>query len=214
MGLLAYFGNRFGTIVDWFPGRYGSYPWPFALLPTWLLRTCQLAVVALAAAWLACRRWHRLNLASLRVALLASMPFVLLASSLYQAWDAYRTNGVHNGLAPRYLYGAVPIMAVMATAAVAAIVQRLRFRPVAFTHALLLVGTGILGTVVSLVVSLHGMYFTTDWTLLFQRAGVMAPVAHVKAWMSVLAALWTLALAGAAWLSWRRLGPAVDPTVP
>jgi hypothetical protein len=84
---------------------------------------------------------------------------------------------------------------------------------VAVTHALLLVGTGILGTVVSLVVCLHGMYFTTDLSLLFQRAGVMAPVAHVKAWLAGLAVLWTLALGGAAWLSWRRLDPVV-PTVP
>jgi hypothetical protein len=104
-------------------------------------------------------------------------------------------------------------MAVMATAVVVAVVGRLRNRRfVPFAHALLLLGSAVLGTVVSLVVSLQGMYFTTNLRLLFQRAGVMAPVSHVKAWMALLALLWGLSLLAAAWLVWRnRLDATDDP---
>ena len=207
---VSYVWGRLDTVIDWFPGRYGSYPWPFKLLPSGLLLACQLGVVVLLVAWLVARRWTRPTIASLRVALLAAVPFLLFAASAYTAWDTYRSNGYHHGLAPRYVYGGVPVMAVMAAASLGAVAARLRLRGVPQLHALLLVGSGILGTVVSLAVCLHGMYFTTDWTTLFQRAGIMAPVAHIKAVLAVLAVLWTAAIAGAAWLAWRRLDPPAD----
>ncbi|HJR26799.1 MAG TPA: glycosyltransferase family 39 protein [Acidimicrobiales bacterium] len=213
-GIVPYIWGRLDTVIDWFPGRYGSYPWPFALLPSGLLLACQLGVVLLLAAWLVTRDWRRPTVASARVALLAAVPFLLFAASAYTAWDTYQSNGYHHGLAPRYVYGAVPIMAVMAAASLGAVRRRLRLQGVPALHAALLVGSAVLGTVVSLVVALHGMYFTTDWTTLFQRAGIMAPVAHVKAVLALVALLWTAAIAGAALLVWRRVEGATDAARP
>ena len=44
-----------------------------------------------------------------RYTYLASLPFALLLASAYTAWDTFRSNGNQHGLAPRYLYGAVPV---------------------------------------------------------------------------------------------------------
>ena len=213
-GFVSYVWGRLDTVIDWFPGRYGSYPWPFALLPSWLLLTCQLGVVLLLVAWLVARRWRRPTVESLRVALLAAVPFLLFAASAYTAWDTYRSNGYHHGLAPRYVYGGVPIMAVMAAASLGAVRRRLALRGVPTLHAVLLVGSAVLGIVVSLAVCLHGMYFTTDWTTVFQRAGIMAPVAHVKAVLALVGLLWAGAIGGAAWLAWRRLERPTGAAVP
>ena len=139
---VSYVWGRLDTVIDWFPGRYGSYPWPFKLLPSGLLLACQLGVVVLLVAWLVARRWTRPTIASLRVALLAAVPFLLFAASAYTAWDTYRSNGYHHGLAPRYVYGGVPVMAVMAAASLGAVAARLRLRGVPQLHALLLVGLG------------------------------------------------------------------------
>jgi hypothetical protein len=210
---VSYVWGRLDTVIDWFPGRYGSYPWPFKLLPEGLLVACQLGVVLLLVAWLVTRDWRRPTIESARVALLAAVPFLLFAASAYTAWDTFRSNGTHHGLAPRYVYGGVPIMAVMAAASLGAVRRRLRLRGVPALHAVLVVGSAVLGTVVSLAVCLHGMYFTTDWTTLFQRAGIMAPVAHVKAVLALIAVLWVAAIAGAAALVGRPVGDNVRPNV-
>jgi 4-amino-4-deoxy-L-arabinose transferase-like glycosyltransferase len=191
--------ERLDDVADRFFGRYG---WQLANLPSEFLLVAEAGVVVLAVVWLVGRRWRPLTVASARVALLASVPFLLLGASALTAWETYRSNGDEHGLAPRYVYGALPVLAVMFTAALVVLHRRSRIgrtplgRP-RHLHAAFLVLAGAFGVVVSLVVSSHAMYFTTDWTLLFQRAGVVAPVARPKAWLAALGALWLVALAGA-----------------
>jgi 4-amino-4-deoxy-L-arabinose transferase-like glycosyltransferase len=193
--------DRLDDVGDRFFGRYS---WQNETLPSELLVVAQVGVLLLALAWLVGRRWRPLGLDSLRVALLASVPFLLLGASALTAWETYRSNGEEHGLAPRYLYGAVPVLAVMLTAALVVVQRRLAPRHAAAGHAAFLVLAGALGVVVSLAVSAHAMYFTTDWTLVFQRAGIVAPVSRPKAWLAVLGLLWVAATLAAAWLVARR----------
>lgn len=195
----AYFVRRFGDLIDWLPGKYGYYPGPFVVLPPALRIFCQLGALALIVGWLACRRWRRPTMGSVRVLVLVALPVLLVLASVVSSWDAYRRNGYFYGMAPRYAYGAVPVLAVMLTAALAAVGDRFRpLRPARF-HAGLLAATAVIGVGAALAMNLRATYFTTDLALTFRRAGVIAPVTHPKAWLALLAVGWTAVLAGAAW---------------
>jgi hypothetical protein len=181
------------------PGKYGYYPGPFIVLPTALRIFCQVGALVLIIAWLVCRRWRRPDRASLRLAVLVALPVLLVLASVVSSWDSYRKNGYFYGMAPRYAYGAVPVLAVMLTAALAAIGDRFRpLRPERF-QAALLPATALIGVATALAMNLRATYFTSDLALTFRRAGVIAPVTHAKAWLVLLVLGWIGVVAAAAW---------------
>jgi 4-amino-4-deoxy-L-arabinose transferase-like glycosyltransferase len=194
VGFASFFVHRIRDVLDRFPGRYG---WQLTNLPGGLLVAVQVGTLALLVGWLVCRRWRRPSADSARVLVMASVPVLLLVASAYTAWQTYHSNGDEHGLAPRYVYGSVPVLSVMVIAALVAIRSRVRMpaRASRWVQAGLVVGLGGMGVVVSQVVSAHAMYFTTDAKLLFQRAGIVAPVPHLKVWVVLLAMLWTAAMA-------------------
>jgi hypothetical protein len=136
------------------------------------------------------------------VLVLLTAPVLLLLASAFTAWQSYHRNGEEHGLAPRYGYGTVPLLAVALIAALVALHRRWRPGP-GLQRALegaFVVGLAGLGVVVSQVVSAHANYFTTSTTLLFQRAGIVAPLAHVKAYVAALAVVWAGLMGAVVWL--------------
>ena len=176
-----------------FPGWYG---WKLAILPSWLLIPVQIGIVGIAVLWVLCRRWQRPTREGLRLLVLPALPLLLLMSSAYTAYDTYRSNGDQHGLAPRYLYGMAPLLAVGAVGAIAVIVQRLGLQRTLATAAVPLFATmAAFGIGASFLVAQQAAYFTSDAPLAFQRAGIVAPVTHPKAWLLVLSITWLALLA-------------------
>jgi 4-amino-4-deoxy-L-arabinose transferase-like glycosyltransferase len=198
VGFLHYLRGRLGEAFDRFPGRYG---WQLANLPEGLLTAVKVGTVALVVVWLVCRRWRRPTIATARVLVLLTAPVLLLLASAFTAWQSYHRNGEEHGLAPRYGYGTVPVLSVALIAALVALHRR--WRPGARAQRALegafVVGLGVLGVLVSEVVSAHAVYFTTRTTLLFQRAGIVAPLAHVKAYLAALLVIWLAAMVAVVW---------------
>ena len=116
----GYVLERLPDVFGRLPGWYG---WKLAILPSWLLIPVQVGIVGIAVLWVVCRRWQRPTREGLRLLVLPALPVMLLMSSAYTAYDTYRYNGDQHGLAPRYLYGMAPLLAVGAVGAIAAIVR-------------------------------------------------------------------------------------------
>ncbi|MDQ2649059.1 MAG: hypothetical protein M3Z03_05860, partial [Actinomycetota bacterium] len=175
-GLVEYFVMRVGDIVDAVPGQYGYWPWKFAELPSPMLGAFHIGVGLLVLSWLVFRRWSTPTVATARVALLAAVPFLLLVAAVASSWETYRETGYEYGLAGRYVYGGLPIVAVMATAALLALKDRFRLPHASRLHVLVLLVSATAGAVTAVIVSMHSKYFTTDNALLFDRAAIVAPV--------------------------------------
>lgn len=195
IGILSYVRDRIPDFIEQIPGRYG---WKLINLPgslNWL--TMALGVV-LIAGWLVARRWRRPTIESARLAALAALPFGLFAAASVAAYDTFHASGEVRGLVPRYLFGAVPVVAVAAAAAMATIGDRLGLARIRgwLAGAVVLLAGAWGGA--SFVVVLRGQYQTDDLGTVFQRAGVVAPVANPKAWLAVLTGLWLAATVAAA----------------
>lgn len=182
--LLERLPDAFGRFTGW-------YGWRNEILPTPILIPLQMALVGLAVGWLVARRWRRPAPESARLLVLAALPVLLLLSSAYTAYDVYVRNGDQHGLAPRYLYGMAPLFAVAVVGALATIVERLGLRSrLDRVSAPALALGALLGVWGSFAFAQRAFYFTSDVTLAFQRAGIVAPVSHPKAWLALLFVAW------------------------
>lgn len=211
-GLFEYFFMRIGDIVDAVPGQYGYWPWKFAELPSPLLGAFHILVVLLVLGWWVFRSWSKPTIDTARVVLLGSVPFLLLLAAVASSWETYRETGYEYGLAGRYVYGGVPVLAVMATATLLALKDRFRLRRTDRLHVLLLVVAAGAGSVTAVVVSMHSKYFTTDNSLLLDRAKIVAPVRDGGSVVAAFAVALVAVLGMAAWLLLDRIGP--EPELP
>lgn len=209
VGILSYVQDRIPDFVEQLPGRYG---WKLINLPGSLNWLTLAAGVVLVAGWLLARRWQRPTIEGARLAVLAALPFGLFVAAAVAAFDTFHASGEVRGLVPRYTFGAAPIAAVGAAAALAAIGRRLRLDRVrSWLAGVIVLLAGAWGGA-SFVVVLRGQYQAERLDTIFQRAGVVAPVANPKAWLAVLTALWLAATVAAA-AELVRLDPS-DPADP
>ncbi len=192
----SYAFHRVPMLLDRFWGLYGV---PAFVVPrTWRL-LLWLAIEALVLAWLLCRQWRRPSSDDARLAVLALMPVALIAAVLWASFKTYRLNGEVRAIAPRYLYAVLPLVAL---AVVSAAVTALRgLAPSSWSRWVLPVGIPVAAAVAgfgSFVHAAHGLYGTTDLSVLLDRAHVLAPVATPGPWAAVLLVGWVLATAVAA----------------
>jgi hypothetical protein len=172
--------DHIGELVDRFWGLYGQSA---VETPSGWRTALTFAVIVLMVGWVALRTWRRPSPAGVRLGLLALFPAVLLAGALQASFAVFRDNGEVRGLLGRYLYPALPVIAVGAVAAARTIARRLRVP----TRAVFAMGTltcAALG-VAALTRALHGLYGTTDTHLLLRRAAAVAPVPSVGRWLAV-----------------------------
>lgn len=195
------------VLLDRFWGLYGVPA--FVAPPMWRL-LFWFAIEALVIAWLLCRRWRRPSPHDARMGVLALMPAALIAAVLWASFKTYRLNGEVRALAPRYLYAVLPLFALAAVSAGATVVRRMA--PPSWPRWVLPLGIPVVAAVAgfgSFVRASHGLYGTTDLSVLLDRARAVAPVANPGAWATVLLVCWVLAIATAA-VSSRRIPPSTE----
>lgn len=212
----AYAVRSVPVLLDRFWGLYGV---PLISVPPLWRAGLWYATEALVIAWLLCRWWRRPSRHDLRMGLLALMPVALIAAVLWASFKTYRLNGEVRALVPRYLYAVLPLLALAVVSAGATVLRRLA--PPSWPRWVLPVGIPVAAAVAgfgSFVRAIHGLYGTTDLSVLLDRARVVAPVANPGAWVTVLLAGWVLAIAAAAAGSRDQPPPApaapADPTGP
>lgn len=194
---------------------WGTYGWDGVDVPAAWQRGLAATSLALALAWLVCRRWRLPDARALRTALLALFPLALAAGATYASFDLYRTNGEVRGLHARYLYPAAPLAALAAVAALGALAERLPRVVANRANALSVAGT--LGAAAvfglgSLALAARGFYATGDPGLLLDRARAVAPLAPVGPAIAGILAAWAVATVAAAAAATRRVrAPAVQP---
>lgn len=201
------------VLLDRFWGLYGVPA--FGAPRNWRV-VLWLATEALVIAWLLCRRWQRPSPHDARVGVLALMPVALITAVLWASFKTYRLNGEVRALAPRYLYAVMPLFALAVVSAGAMVVRQLA--PPSWPRWILPLGMPVVAAVAgfgSFARAIHGLYGTTDLSVLLDRAHAVAPVANPGAWATVLLVCWVLAIAVAA-VSSRDLPPStydlpVDP---
>jgi 4-amino-4-deoxy-L-arabinose transferase-like glycosyltransferase len=206
--VLGYAAYKVPVLLDRFWGLYGVPA--FVATPPWRL-LLWLVTEALVIAWLVTRVWRRPSADDRRMLVLALIPLALTAAVIWASFKTYRLNGEVRALAPRYLYAAMPLFALGAVSAAATVARRLdlpgrvrRLLPIAIPLLAAVAGLG------SFVRAVHGLYGTTDLSLLLDRAGVLAPVAAPGPWTATILVLWGAAVVAAAISSrdvLRALGP-------
>jgi 4-amino-4-deoxy-L-arabinose transferase-like glycosyltransferase len=195
----SYFADHLG---DLHRRLFGLYGWASVELTGFWQTALTAAAVVLAVAWLAARRWARPTLASLRWWLLGALPAGLLVASVKASFDVYRTNGEVRGLAPRYLYPALPVAALGLVAAGGAVAARLPSRWAGRASALAVLVLAAVAGAGSFVTAATGLYDTTELGRLLERAEIVSPAAAPGVWLGVLALGWlatTGAVVAAAW---------------
>ncbi|MGQ0615782.1 MAG: glycosyltransferase family 39 protein [Acidimicrobiia bacterium] len=185
---------------------WGFYDFPpFLVGPGWrvLLWALTTAVVGGGVAcWLASSRRSG-GARERRWLVLAAVPAALVASVLYASYRTFHRNGEVRALVPRYLYTALPVLALGLVGSGAAIAARFRPRRAGDRSALplLVLAAAAVGGAGSVAVCLTGMYGTRSLPTLLDRAGAIAPVDHVGVWLAALAAAWAIFVAAAAALA-------------
>ena len=196
--LLHYAGDRLPEFFNRFPGFYG---WGFVSTSVaWravLYGTAALAAVG----WLVCRRWQKPSAHGLSVVLLAAIPVALLAAALWSSYSTFHASGEIRGMAPRYVYGALPVFAVALVAAGSTVAARLQLRARWVAAVIVLVAAA--GTVVEFVEAMKGQYATASPGTMLHRAGIVSPVTHAGAWITAIALAWVVCVVAAAWLVTR-----------
>ncbi len=196
------------VMLDRFWGLYGV---PVSVAPpNWRL-LLWLATEALVIAWLLCRRWRRPSPHDVRMGVLALMPLALIAAVVWASFKTYRLNGEVRALVPRYLYAVLPLIALAAVSAGTTVVRRLA--PPSWPRWILPVGIPVVAAVAgfgSCVRAVHGLYGTTNQSVLLGRAHVISPVANPRTWVTVLLLGWVLAVGVAAFSSRNVLASTHD----
>ncbi len=207
-----------GYVLDQLPlfgGRFwGLYGFPLVSAPEPWRIVLSTAVIAVVAAWLACRRWRRPTASGLRLLALAAVPLALFGAVAWASFDVHRTNGEVRGLAPRYVYLALPVLAVALVGALRTVAARLRVAPAGAKApsrllALGLVAVAAVGSVGSFAVAMRGRYQTSSLSEALERAGVVSPVADPGPVLGAISAAWLAAVLVVVGLSWGSL-PAED----
>lgn len=182
---------------------FGLYGWASVEVPDLWHTTLTIATCVAVAAWLAARRWDPPTLESMRWWLLAAVPAGLVAASFKASFDVYRLTGEVRGLAPRYLYPAVPLLAVGLAAAGGAVAARL---PRRLRAPLAAIAVGLLALVAgvgSFVLAVTGLLDSTSIGRMVERADVVSPVGAPAMWLAALAIGWTAATVAAVISVWR-----------
>jgi hypothetical protein len=202
VGPIRYAVDHVGDLVDRFWGLYGQSA--VETPPGWRAGL-GIAALGLTGLWLVARRWRRPRLGEARIALLALFPLALAAGALQASYGVFHRNGEPRGLLGRYLYAAVPVLAIGAVGALRAGFSRLprRWRQ---GDVLLAAGTVVAGGLglAGFTRAMHGLYGTTDLELLLRRARVVSAVAPVGWWLLGLGVAWLGALGTAVVLSIGR----------
>lgn len=218
------FGGYVFDQLPLFGGRFwGLYGFPLVRAPEPWRIGGNVAVIVVVAAWLACRRWRRPTPQGLRALVLAAVPLALFGAVAWASFDVYRTNGEVRGLAPRYVYLALPVLAVALVGALRSVAARLRLAPAGARArngllALGLAAVAAVGSAGSFVVAMRGRYQTSSLAEALERAGVVSPVAGPGPVLGAILAAWLAAVLAAVALSWRSLPaegcPATGPVGP
>lgn len=181
---------------------FGVYGWASVEVPgAWQVALTAVAVL-IALIWLVTRDWRRPTVQDMRWWLLGAVPAGLLVASFKASFDVYRLNGEVRGLAPRYLYPALPVAALGLVAvggALAAHLPTRLWRPLtvgALTLLAVVAGAG------SLALAVTGLQRTTSLHLLLDRARIVSPVAAPGMWLGLLVVGWlavTCSVVAAVW---------------
>jgi hypothetical protein len=196
MSYLRYVLDKAPTLLGRF---WGTYNTPVTFVPAPVRVALGVAVLALAAGWLATRRWGPLTAASLRWWLLAAVPVSLALGTLYASVDGYRRDGQLRGLAPRYVYPAAAVLAIGAVAALAAIAGRVV--PGHLRRWLLPAGVAVLslvGGVASVARAVQGSFGTSSWADIADRARAVSPIGRPMEVLAPIALAWVAVLVLAA----------------
>jgi hypothetical protein len=191
--VLGYAAHKVPVVLDRFWGLYGVPPFVVPPPVRVLLWT---GTAALVGGWLVCRRWRRPTVEDARDAVLALVPVALTLAVIWASFKTYRLNGEVRALVPRYVYPALPLIALAAVGAATTVARRAL--PTAWSRWALPVGIPVLAVVAGLGSFLHcirGLYGTSDLSLLLDRAGAIAPVTAPGPWALVLLVGWSLSVA-------------------
>ncbi len=199
VSIVTYLRDQTPEFANRFSGVYG---WLSVQLPGWARALFQLGVLGSFVAWLGLRRWGRPRPSEARFAVLALAPLLLFLATTWTSFTTFRANGEVRGMAPRYVYGSVPVLAVAAVAALAAIASRTKWLRSGRVVALSLLVVAFAGVVVSFVEAMRGLYATSSLHEMMGRAGVVAPVSRPTLFVVAAAVMWTMAMLATAWLLW------------
>ncbi len=205
VGYLRYLFDRLPEFFDRFSGVYG---WLSVELPRNGQLIFQIGVVVLIAGWLLCREWRRPRNSELRFIVLAIAPLMLLLSAAFAAYSTFHRNGDIRGMAPRYVYGSIPVLATGVIAAVSAIAARMRAGRV-FIVGVVVAAVSAVGTAGSFIYAMRGQYATTSFQLMIDRADVVAPLPHPLRWLVCIALAWGACVVAIALLVSQQWRPAL-----
>jgi 4-amino-4-deoxy-L-arabinose transferase-like glycosyltransferase len=196
VGFVRYLFERSSFFADRFGGLYGCCA-TVMLSSTW--RTIvELVLLALIIGWLVRRRWTRPTPFGWRLFVLGAAPVLLFLAVALSSYDTFRRNGEIRGMWPRYVYGAVPVLAVGVAALIASAGDRLRRIP-QWAVAVAVAGLVGGGVGVSFFEAMRGVYDTSSLSVMIDRAGIVAPVSHPARWLAAIGLLWIVTLAATSW---------------
>jgi hypothetical protein len=193
-----------GYVLDRAPdllsSAWGIYGWLAVRAPDgWRTGLTVGALLLLGGAAVTARRW-RPDAVAVRRAVLAGIPVLLALASLRASFAVYRVSGERRGVAGRYLYPALPVLAIGASAAAGTLAVSVR-RAVAPAHVLAagIAAAAVVGTAGSLAVALHGLYDTRSVGVLLDRASVVSPWAAAPVVLPLLVIAWIATVSGVVW---------------
>lgn len=175
---------------DLYRRMFGLYGWASVEVPAAGRLLLTIAAAAIALLWLSSRPWRRLTVANLRWWLLAALPVGLAVAAFKASFDVYRLNGEVRGLAPRYLYPALPVLALGMVAVGSVLAERLPERWIPRAPAVAVGAWAAVAGVGSLVLALTGLHDTTSLGRLIERASIVSPVPAASLWLAVVVIGW------------------------
>lgn len=198
-----------GHLGDVYRRIFGLYGWASVEVPELGRVVLALGTGGVILAWLASRRWARPEPQTLRWLLLAVVPVGLLVASYKASFDVYQVNGEVRGLAPRYLYPALPVVAVGLSAVGRTIADRLPRHVIEHTVPALVAGLAVIGGGGSFLLAVTGLYDSTSITELLDRASRTSPVSAPGGWLLLLGVGWAATVAAVVSLTGRLSAGAV-----
>jgi 4-amino-4-deoxy-L-arabinose transferase-like glycosyltransferase len=198
---VLYAVRKVPTLVGRFWGIYDS---PVTFLPTPVQIVLSGLAVALGVAWLVTRTWTLPTEEQLRWCVLAALPASLVAGVLQASVSAYRRTGELRALAPRYVYPALPVLAIGAVAAAAAVADARGWRVPRWALPAVL-ATAAAGVVASVARAGHAAYGTSSLSTLLDEARSVSPIGRPAPVLLAVAVGWAcctllaIALAARSW---------------